>query len=98
MWSPISIYVFINKIFVCIATQLQDLQAHIFEIAQKEPYWGEKIPLRWLKFDETKNLAEKKIITLSRVLWLSTTFRVCVCGGGGGGRIYVGALYPLQIC
>ena len=32
--------------------QIAELKAKIESVAEKEPYMGEEIPLRWLKFEE----------------------------------------------
>ena len=34
--------------------QIKGLQERILEVTKEEPYWGEKIPLRWMRFEETK--------------------------------------------
>ena len=38
--------------------QVIDLKARILDVAKEEPYWGEKIPLRWLRFEEAKGTVE----------------------------------------
>ena len=39
--------------------QVKELQAHILKVAKDEPYMGEGIPLRWLKFEKAKALQKK---------------------------------------
>ena len=38
-------------------------------IAKEEPYMGEKIPLRWLKFEEAKSTAKEEVMKMDKVLY-----------------------------
>ena len=44
-----------------------ELQEHILKVAKEEPYMGEEIPLRWLKFEEAKSETQTSMITMSEV-------------------------------
>ena len=46
---------------------MKKLQAHILKVAKEEPYWGEKIPLRWLKFEEAKGEAQEDMMKMDKV-------------------------------
>ena len=48
---------------------MKALQAHIMMIAKEEPYMGEKIPLRWLKFEEAKGTAQEEVMKMDKVLY-----------------------------
>ena len=48
---------------------MKALQAHIMRIAKEEPYMGEKIPLRWLKFEEAKGTAQEEVMKMDKVLY-----------------------------
>ena len=56
---------FIHTLYV----QLKSLQTHIMRIAKEEPYMGEKIPLRWLKFEEAKGTAKEEVMNMDKVLY-----------------------------
>ena len=47
--------------------QLRELQDHIMRVAKEEPYMGEEIPLRWLRFDEAKSDATEKMMNKVQV-------------------------------
>ena len=47
--------------------QLKALQARILKIAKEEPYMGEKIPLKWLKFEEAKGSSQEPMMKMSQV-------------------------------
>ena len=40
--------------------QIEDLQAEVSAIVEKEPYMGEEIPLRWLRFEDSIQRASKR--------------------------------------
>ena len=52
--------------FLCV--QLQALQSYILKVASEEPYMGEKIPLRWLKFEEAKSAEDNPLKNMDQVL------------------------------
>ena len=47
--------------------KLKALQAAIMEVVKQEPYWGEKIPLRWMQFEEKKEAATDKMMRMDKV-------------------------------
>ena len=47
--------------------KLKALQAAIMKVVEKEPYWGEKIPLRWLQFEEKKEAERDKMMRMDEV-------------------------------
>ena len=38
-------------------------------IAKEESYMGEKIPLRWLKFEEAKGTAQEEVMKMDKVVY-----------------------------
>ena len=47
--------------------KLKALQADVMEVVKQEPYWGEKIPLRWLQFEEKKESEADTIMRMDKV-------------------------------
>ncbi|XP_038061122.1 uncharacterized protein LOC119731909 [Patiria miniata] len=50
--------------------KIQELRKHIEDVAEEEPYMGEKIPLEWLTFDDKKGKISggKPVMTLKQVM------------------------------
>ena len=51
-------------------TKIKLLQDHILRVAREEPYMGEGIPLRWLKFEKAKAARNEGMLNMSQVYFL----------------------------
>ena len=58
----------IKHIVITMCIQMNKLRDHILKVAREEPYMGEKIPLRWLKFEEAKGAATEPMLTMTQVI------------------------------
>ena len=67
IWTHSHDIIIISNVFQ-IRFKLKDLRAHIFKVAREESYMGEKIPLRWLKFEEAKGAAKEPMMNIMQVL------------------------------
>ena len=55
--------------YYCKYIQVKKLQAHILQVAKDEPYMGEGIPLRWLKFEKAKAATKEGMMKMSQVIF-----------------------------